>query len=146
MIEQLLPLACLLTPNAPEAAVLIGEQMASSEDELTAQGQRLAEISSGAILMKGGHLAGDTCIDVLIDKGQLFRYENRRVTTGNTHGTGCTLSSAVTAGLAKGLSLPDSVESAEHYLHRAIEQADDLRIGRGHGPVHHFHHYYPARA
>jgi hydroxymethylpyrimidine/phosphomethylpyrimidine kinase len=88
--------------------------------------------------MKGGHGQGETCTDWLI-ADEVTRFDAPRIATRNTHGTGCTLSSAIAAGLAKGLTLSNSVEAAHDWLHRAILAADRLEIGQGHGPVHHFH-------
>jgi hydroxymethylpyrimidine/phosphomethylpyrimidine kinase len=88
--------------------------------------------------MKGGHRHGETCTDWLI-ADEPIRLDAPRIATRNTHGTGCTLSSAIAAGLAKGLTLPNAVETAHDWLHRAILAADALQIGQGHGPVHHFH-------
>jgi len=89
--------------------------------------------------MKGGHLTGPVCEDILHIDGDVHRYAHPRVNTTNTHGTGCTLSSAVTACLAKGDELADAVLHASDYLHQAILAADTLSVGQGHGPVHHFH-------
>jgi len=91
-----------------------------------------------AVLMKGGHGQGETCTDWLI-ADKVTRLDASRIATRNTHGTGCTLSSAIAAGLAQGLILPKAVEAAHGWLHRAILAADALEIGQGHGPVHHFH-------
>jgi len=139
LIEQLCPLALLLTPNIPEAAILIGADSASDDTELLVQADKLAGLGSEAVLMKGGHLSGDICEDILIHAGATHRFSHPRVQTGNTHGTGCTLSSAITAFLAKGHGLVDAVQQATDYLHQAILAADSLSIGQGHGPVHHFH-------
>ncbi|MFK7853230.1 MAG: bifunctional hydroxymethylpyrimidine kinase/phosphomethylpyrimidine kinase [Granulosicoccus sp.] len=139
VVEQLFPLARLLTPNVPEAAILTGKDSAESEAEMIAQATVLSKLGSNAVLMKGGHLSGEICEDVLFIDGDIHRYSHPRVHTGNTHGTGCTLSSAITAYLAKGCELPDAVQQASDYLHQAILAADSLNVGQGHGPVHHFH-------
>jgi hydroxymethylpyrimidine/phosphomethylpyrimidine kinase len=138
LIAHLLPRADLLTPNLPEAAALLGCAEAQDDAEMQAQGARLREMGAGAVLMKGGHAQGATCTDWLI-AGHATRLDAPRIATRNTHGTGCTLSSAVAAGLAKGLTLAQAVEAAHGWLHRAILAADTLKIGQGHGPVHHFH-------
>ena len=139
LIEHLCPLALLLTPNVPEAAILIGADSASNDAELLEQADKLAGLGSEAVLMKGGHLSGEICEDVLIHAGVIHRFSHPRIQTGNTHGTGCTLSSAITAYLAKGNGLVDAIQQATDYLHQAILAADSLSIGQGHGPVHHFH-------
>lgn len=138
LIKLLVPRADLLTPNLPEAASLLGMSEARSDADMQTQGQRLREMGAQAVLMKGGHGQGDICIDWLISDS-VMRFDAPRVVTRNTHGTGCTLSSAIAAGLAQGQTLQRAVESAHGWLHRAILAADDLEIGQGHGPVHHFH-------
>src|SRR6056297_2251889 len=138
LVAHLLPRADLLTPNLPEAAALLGQPEARSDAEMQDQGARLRDMGAAAVLMKGGHGQGDTCTDWLIADA-VIRLDAPRIATRNTHGTGCTLSSAVAAGLAKGLTLAQAVEVAHGWLHRAIRAADALEIGQGHGPVHHFH-------
>lgn len=145
LTESLLPRADLLTPNLPEAARLLGIPVARGRDEMIAQGRALCGLGATAVLMKGGHAEGDVCRDILVSPdGVLAEYTAPRIHTGNTHGTGCTLSSAIAAGLAKGLSLTDAVQEAHGYLQAAIASADGLGIGSGHGPVHHFHPFWPA--
>jgi hydroxymethylpyrimidine/phosphomethylpyrimidine kinase len=138
LVEHLVPRADLLTPNLPEAAALLGMSEARDSTEMQAQGALLRDMGAVAVLMKGGHAQGETCTDWLI-ADETLRLDAPRVATRNTHGTGCTLSSAIAAHLAKGLTLPKAVESAHGWLHRAIVAADTLEIGKGHGPVHHFH-------
>jgi len=138
LIAQLLPRADLLTPNLPEAAALLGRAEAETDADMQDQGAQLREMGARAVLMKGGHGQGETCTDWLV-ADEPTRLDAPRIATRNTHGTGCTLSSAIAAGLAKGLTLPDAVETAHRWLHRAILAADALKIGQGHGPVHHFH-------
>ncbi len=137
--RDLLPLADLLTPNLPEAARLLEAPQARSEDELEAQGRRLLALGPRAVLMKGGHAKGPRCVDLLVSGDAVLRLEAPRRKTRNTHGTGCTLSSAIAAGLAKGQSTAEAVQAAHAYLQEAIAAADDLSVGSGHGPVHHFH-------
>ncbi|MCF2858493.1 bifunctional hydroxymethylpyrimidine kinase/phosphomethylpyrimidine kinase [Pseudoalteromonas sp. SMS1] len=138
--SELLPLATLLTPNLPEAAVLLGQPEANTEDEITQQGQALLDLGVKAVLMKGGHLASQTCIDVLMNRHEApFKLSAQRIKTNNTHGTGCTLSSAITALISQGVPLKKAVEQAKSYLYSAIQQSDELAIGHGHGPVHHFY-------
>ncbi len=139
LVELLFPLALLLTPNVPEAAVLTNTACASSENELIDQAKQLSKLGSKSVLMKGGHLTGTACEDLLLIDGQIHRFTHPRINTGNTHGTGCTLSSAVAACLAKGEGLVEAIQVASDYLHQAILAADTLSVGQGHGPVHHFH-------
>ncbi|MFG6560389.1 bifunctional hydroxymethylpyrimidine kinase/phosphomethylpyrimidine kinase [Sulfitobacter sp. 1A15299] len=137
--DRMLPRAHVLTPNLPEAARLLDTEEASDEATMLAQGRALLSFGPRAVLMKGGHGKGCTCVDLLISEAETLRLSAPRQQTTNTHGTGCTLSAAIAAGLARGLSLPQAVEAAHRYLQRAIAAADALNIGHGHGPVHHFH-------
>lgn len=125
--------APLLTPNLPEAAKLVGE------GSTQAQANALLELGAGAVLMKGGHADGDICTDQLVSQAGTQDFSAPRVNTRNTHGTGCSYSSAIAAGLAQGLALSDAVSRAHTWLHQAILHADKLQVGQGHGPVHHFH-------
>ncbi|MDE2792011.1 MAG: bifunctional hydroxymethylpyrimidine kinase/phosphomethylpyrimidine kinase [Paracoccaceae bacterium] len=135
----LLPRASLLTPNIPESAVLLDEAEADCDQELKSQGARLLSMGSGAVLMKAGHGTGDLCTDWLVSSDGETALNSRRVATRHTHGTGCSYSSAIAAGLARGHVLETAVRSAHDWLHQAIVRAGELRIGRGNGPVHHFH-------
>ena len=137
---ELLPRASLLTPNLPEAARLLGEKTADSVSERTAQGDALLRRGPSAVLMKGGHAAGTECHDVLVMRDAEPRvFASARIDTRHTHGTGCTLSSAIAACLARGDALPAAVETAHAYLQDAIRAAARLDLGAGHGPVHHFY-------
>ena len=136
----LLPLADLVTPNLPETGTLIGAGAPVSENEAVAQGRRLLALGARAVLVKGGHGEGDESVDhLLCADGTLRRFAAPRVATRNTHGTGCTLSSAVAAGLARGLPMVEAVAQAKRYVSAAIAGADGVPVGHGHGPVHHFH-------
>ena len=137
--DRMLPRATVLTPNLPEAARLLDCTPAKDEDEMIRQGQALRALGPKAVLMKGGHGAGPVCTDFLITAHDPVRLTAPRQTTRNTHGTGCTLSAAVAAGLALGLDLSKAVTRAHAYLQGAIAKADALDVGHGHGPVHHFH-------
>jgi hydroxymethylpyrimidine/phosphomethylpyrimidine kinase len=137
--DRLLPLATLLTPNLPEAADLLGEPVAHDEEAMIRQGQALRAMGAQAVLMKGGHAAGAECVDLLVTQAGVTRLPAPRQNTRNTHGTGCTLSAAIAAGLAQGRALPEAVTRAHAYLQAAITAADQLAVGSGHGPVHHFH-------
>lgn len=125
--------AALLTPNLPEAAKLVGE------GNTQWQSSALLDLGVGAVLMKGGHADGATCTDHLVSQSSTRDFSAPRVNTRNTHGTGCSYSSAIAAGLAQGMELSDAVSRAHRWLHRAILHADELHVGQGHGPVHHFH-------
>ncbi|MFO7758585.1 MAG: bifunctional hydroxymethylpyrimidine kinase/phosphomethylpyrimidine kinase [Roseovarius sp.] len=138
LIARLLPRAGLLTPNLPEAAALLGQPEAHSDAEMQSQGARLREMGAAAVLMKGGHGQGDICTDWLIGD-EVIRLDAPRIATQNTHGTGCSYSSAIAAGLAKGQTLTEAVTRAHSWLHAAIRAADQLGVGGGQGPVHHFH-------
>ena len=142
LVTHLLPRADLLTPNLPEAAALLGLPEAASDADMQAQGARLRELGARAVLMKGGHATGESCTDWLIAEG-MHRLDAPRLSTRNTHGTGCSYASAIAAGLAQGLALPEAVTRAHGWLHAAIRAADRLAIGHGHGPVHHFHEVWP---
>lgn len=135
---RLLPRADLLTPNLPEAARLLDADIARDEAEMREQGLALLTMGPKAVLMKGGHGEGPEAVDLLVTPNETFRFAAPRIASRNSHGTGCTLSSAITAGLAKGMSLHAAVSAAKAYVHGAITHADRLAIGHGHGPTHHF--------
>ena len=141
MRKMLFPRASIITPNLPEAAALLDAKVAISESEIEAQGRRLLAFGCPAVLIKGGHGEGAESVDFLVTQKSAVRLAAPRVATKNTHGTGCTLSSAVAAGLAKGESLEAAVRAAKIYVSAAIAAADRLGIGHGHGPVHHFHKF-----
>ncbi|WP_458789632.1 bifunctional hydroxymethylpyrimidine kinase/phosphomethylpyrimidine kinase [Yoonia sp. MH D7] len=136
---RMLPLADLVTPNLPEAAQLLDAPEAASEAEMLEQGRALLALGPRAVLMKGGHASGTECVDLLITAQDVLRLSAPRHPTHNTHGTGCTLSAAIAAKLARGMLLPEAVQAAHAYLQNAIAAADQLNIGSGNGPVHHFH-------
>lgn len=142
---RILPLATLVTPNLPEAGALLDATVASDEEQMAEQGRALRALGAQAVLVKGGHGEGPTSVDVLVrGDGTVARFEAPRATTRNTHGTGCTLSSAIAAGFARGLSLEQAVADGKTYVTAAIAAADRLTVGRGHGPTHHFHAWWPA--
>jgi hydroxymethylpyrimidine/phosphomethylpyrimidine kinase len=134
----LMPAATLVTPNLFEAAMLLGGAKARTADAMAEQARQLRDLGAKAVLVKGGHLDGEA-IDVLLDDEGEERLEAPRHETENTHGTGCTLSSAIAAGLAKGKTLRKAVRDAKVYVTAAIIAADELDVGKGRGPVHHFH-------
>lgn len=133
----LIPLADIITPNLHEAAMLLGVPLAASLDEMEAQGRSLLDLGAKAVLIKGGHQTGADAIDVLVSRDGVQTFSAPRIDTRNTHGTGCTLSAAIAAGLAKGQGLADAVGTAKDFLSRAIASGAALRIGHGSGPVDH---------
>jgi hydroxymethylpyrimidine/phosphomethylpyrimidine kinase len=136
---SLIPRASLMTPNLPEAAALLDEQVASRETDIERQGKRLLAMGCGAVLIKGGHGKGAESIDYLFREDGVVALAAPRIATKNTHGTGCSLSSAIAAGLAKGDDLETAVRRAKAWISAAIAAADRLNVGHGHGPIHHFH-------
>src|SRR5262249_49743759 len=132
--ETLLPMAAVLTPNLPEAEVLAGFPV-RTEADMRRAAERLAMSGAKAVLMKGGHLDGDSVVDLLFQDGKVERFADRRIQSRSTHGTGCTLASAIAAGLAQKMSLVEAVARARQYVRRAIESAPGY--GRGHGPLNH---------
>jgi len=134
--ESLLPLAGLLTPNLPEAEKLCGRDI-KSEEEMRAAAQELRALGPQAVLLKGGHMEGNELVDVLASAEGVECFTTSRIPTEDTHGTGCTLASAIATGLAQGLMLRDAVIRARAYLQKAIAGAPG--IGRGHGPIDHGH-------
>jgi hydroxymethylpyrimidine/phosphomethylpyrimidine kinase len=146
--EELLPLVHLLTPNLPEAADLLGVPPARDEAEMTDQVHRLGGLgppgARPAVLLKGGHLDGPEAVDLLLVAGGLTRLSAPRVATRNTHGTGCALSSAIAALRPQRPSWSAAVSDAKHWLTQALVRADELDVGSGHGPPHHFHALWPA--
>jgi hydroxymethylpyrimidine/phosphomethylpyrimidine kinase len=138
----LIPKARLLTPNLPEAAALLDAPLAEDETAMRAQAERLIALGAGAVLIKGGHGSGPESVDLLVERHTVVRLPAERIVTANTHGTGCTLSSAVAAGLAKGMPLTEAVRAAKTYVTAAIAAADRVKVGAGNGPVHHFHRWW----
>ena len=133
----LIPMATLITPNLPEAAALLGESLAATEDAARGQLARLKALGAGAILLKGGHGSGDEAVDPLANGQDVHRLAAPRIATRHTHGTGCTLSSAIAARMAAGASLDAAVRQAKDYVHAAIAAGVTLGVGRGNGPVDH---------
>ena len=142
--ERLLRLAYLITPNLPEAGALLRVAEPGDRAAMEETADRLLGLGPANVLLKGGHLAGATSPDLLLSGGERLWLEATRIATRHTHGTGCTLSSAITALLARGLRLPDAVAGAKRWLTEAIAAGDGLGIGHGIGPVHHFHALWPT--
>jgi hydroxymethylpyrimidine/phosphomethylpyrimidine kinase len=141
-LRELAAQASLLTPNLPEAAILLEADVARDEEEMRRQARTLLALGPGAVLIKGGHGSGAESVDLLVEGDACTRFAAPRIDTRNTHGTGCTLASAIAAGLAKKLSILDAVRDAKAYVSAAIAAADRLGVGSGRGPVHHFHKWW----
>ncbi len=138
LTSELLPLATVVTPNLPEAEVILGREIATL-DAMRDAARAIVDLGARSVVVKGGHLTGDA-IDVFYDGGAFAELPARRVATTNTHGTGCTFASAIAALLARGEPLAAAVSGAKAYLTAAIERA--FPLGHGHGPVHHFHRWW----
>jgi hydroxymethylpyrimidine/phosphomethylpyrimidine kinase len=139
---KLIPLAALITPNLPEAAALLDEPVALSEAAIESQGKRLLAMGCSAVLIKGGHGQGAESTDYLVSGNGTIALAAPRIATKNTHGTGCSLSSAIAAGLARGEAMEPAVGNAKAWISAAIAASDRLDVGHGHGPIHHFHGFY----
>jgi hydroxymethylpyrimidine/phosphomethylpyrimidine kinase len=141
-LRALMAQARLVTPNLPEAALLTDGMQARDEEEIYAQARKLQALGASAVLIKGGHGSGSESVDILVEGASRIRFAAPRIATRNTHGTGCTLASAIAAGLAKNLSLVDAVRQAKSFVTAALEAADRLETGSGPGPLHHFHKWW----
>lgn len=141
--EALLPGVTMLTPNLPEAGVLLEQRAAESVKEMRRMAERLREMMNHQghrwVFLKGGHLPGDLAVDLLHDGDRMIEMTAQRIETRNTHGTGCTLSAALAALLPQCRDVPEAAQRAKDYLTEAIRHADVLKVGSGFGPVHHFH-------
>ncbi|GGZ36810.1 hydroxymethylpyrimidine/phosphomethylpyrimidine kinase [Echinicola pacifica] len=137
--ERLFPLSTLITPNLDEAAVLLGRDI-QSRDEMILASKDLLGFGSSYVLVKGGHLVGESVFDVLGGKDSEIVFEHAKIQTSNVHGTGCTLSSAIAAYLGQGLVMDKAVAAAREYILGALEAGKDVQIGQGNGPLNHFHH------
>ncbi len=139
--KTLIPQAHLITPNLPEAAALLDAPIASSEEAIAEQGRRLLAFGCRAVLIKGGHGHGPDSTDYLVTDARVLALAAPRIATKNTHGTGCSLSSAIAAHLARGDDLETAVRAGKAFVSAAIAAADRLDVGKGHGPVHHFYRW-----
>jgi len=144
--DELLPLATVLTPNLPEAGDLLGIDAPSTPAAMRDAAQALHRLGPQYVLVKGGHLSGDRLVDLLFDGREFIDMPAERVATRNTHGTGCTLSSAIAALLPQRASVTEAVRDAREYVLGAIRAADTLNVGSGHGPLHHFFNLWPQAA
>ena len=140
LCTELMPMARVVTPNIPEAEILLGESIPDSQSALPDAAIRLAEKLKVSVLLKAGHLTEDCLVDYLYDReaGRLVELPSHRIHTQNTHGTGCTMSSALATLLAQGLSMQQAAHGAKAYIDNAIRSGADYEIGHGHGPVNHF--------
>jgi len=152
LLEAIFPLATLITPNLPEAGVLLRERAPESVREMRRAAEKLRELLSHSderwVLLKGGHLPGDDLVDLLFDGDKMYELPSRRIATRHTHGTGCSYSAAIAALLPQHDHVPSAVREAHAWLARAIARADELAVAgspAGHGPVHHFHALWPTR-
>ncbi len=136
--ELIIPLATVITPNLPEASDLLAESEATDRDAMIAQASLLLDLGPQMVLLKGGHLISDESPDLLMTSEGCVWLENPRIKTANTHGTGCSLSSALASFLGQGQSIEMAARLAKTYISGAIAAADQLCVGSGHGPVHHF--------
>jgi hydroxymethylpyrimidine/phosphomethylpyrimidine kinase len=136
--DQLIPLAQVITPNLPEAGVLVGDSAPASLASMRRTIRSLHRLGSRWVLLKGGHLAGSDTTDLLFDGETITELPGRRIETRNTHGTGCTLSAAIAALLPR-FRMEEAARRAKAYLTGALDASDHLTVGSGHGPVHHFH-------
>nr|VFK39238.1 MAG: hydroxymethylpyrimidine/phosphomethylpyrimidine kinase [Candidatus Kentron sp. SD]VFK44085.1 MAG: hydroxymethylpyrimidine/phosphomethylpyrimidine kinase [Candidatus Kentron sp. SD] len=141
--RRLMPLAEVVTPNIPEAEILLGRALNSAED-MRRGAMELARYGSRNVLLKGGHAGGSECVDFLYlaDENRIKALWGERVDTRNDHGTGCTLSSAIAAYLARGHNVETAVEKAKIYISRALRAGAEYRLGQGRGPMHHFFEYW----
>ncbi|CAI3925499.1 bifunctional hydroxymethylpyrimidine kinase/phosphomethylpyrimidine kinase [Commensalibacter papalotli (ex Botero et al. 2024)] len=135
--EILLPQVTVITPNIPEACVLLNIKEPIAFDEMEQEAKRILQSKSQWVLLKGGHLIGDICRDVLCNSQETYEFVGKRIITKNDHGTGCTLSSAITALLPM-MTVPKAVENAKEFLEEALKSSNQLSVGHGHGPLHHF--------
>ncbi len=142
MVEQLFPLVSLITPNLPEAAAILKCDLAKTEDDMLSQGRALCAMGCQAVLLKGGHLPNEESPDWLFTPEGEWRFTATRVNTRHTHGTGCTLSAALTALRPRYSDWQSTLPVAKNYLQNALMQADSLEVGHGIGPVHHFHQWW----
>lgn len=142
---ELLPLADLITPNLPEAAVLLDQPPATDETAMAMQAQALRDLGARNVLLKGGHLGGANSPDWLLTEQGSERFDAPRLPMRNTHGTGCTLSAALAALRPQHDGWPDTVRAAKQYVSQALGSSDALQVGHGIGPLHHFHAWWPRR-
>jgi hydroxymethylpyrimidine/phosphomethylpyrimidine kinase len=143
MIEELFPVADLITPNIMESAILTGKKKyPSTREEIEQTALELRQIGARSVLVKGGHMEENDCSDCLLHHNQFIWFRAERISSCNTHGTGCTLSSAIAACMAHGMSMESAVETAKAYTYEAIKAGAEYRLGKGCGPLHHFYRFW----
>lgn len=149
MREYLVPQSTMITPNLPEAGVLLDERPVETVKEMFGAAERLHRLFNANderwVFLKGGHLPGNDCTDLLYNGDRMVELPALRIDTKNTHGTGCTLSAALAALLPQHKDAVDAAKAAKQYLYKAIARSHELKIGSGHGPVHHFHQWWPTQ-
>jgi hydroxymethylpyrimidine/phosphomethylpyrimidine kinase len=138
LVEKIFPLSTIITPNMPEASQILGQEIEGEGDMIDAA-VKLACLGSKAVIVKGGHAKGEFCRDLLYLDGVRYRFGAKRISTINNHGTGCTFSAAIAAFLGHGYTIPEAAKKAKIYITGALNAAKDYKIGKGHGPVHHFY-------
>ncbi len=138
LVNTLFPISCLITPNLEEAAVLLNCPPPDNIKSMRSMLEDLLALGSKAVLLKGGHLKNDQCTDLFFDGHEILSISTPHVATKNTHGTGCSLASAITAFHARGYTLKDSFIKAKQFVYQAIKHSDQLNVGKGNGPIHHF--------
>ncbi|MCD6112362.1 MAG: bifunctional hydroxymethylpyrimidine kinase/phosphomethylpyrimidine kinase [Bacteroidales bacterium] len=143
LVKELFPLSKVITPNIPEAEILLNTKIKNNND-LARAAKQLTDFGARSVLLKAGHFDKEELTDIFYDRetNQTIELKTKRVKTNNTHGTGCTLSSAIASFLAKGYSLPIAIKEAKNYIDNAIKLGADYKIGKGHGPVHHFYKFW----
>ncbi|WMY97550.1 MAG: bifunctional hydroxymethylpyrimidine kinase/phosphomethylpyrimidine kinase [Arsenophonus sp.] len=141
-IKYLFPVVSIITPNLEEAALLLKQPIAKDEDDMIFQGEKLLSFGVKAVLMKGGHLLGNQCVDWLFTKDKKFRYVSKKIDTKNTHGTGCTLSSSLAALYPYYKDWPDVVKKSKKYTFNSILNSNQLDVGKGSGPLNHFYNFW----
>jgi hydroxymethylpyrimidine/phosphomethylpyrimidine kinase len=140
----LLPVATIVTPNLPEAALLTALPIAADRAAVTRQAEVMLKAGAASVLIKGGHGSGPDSTDLLFDGITVRTFSAPRIATRNDHGTGCTLAAAITAHLARGFDLVEAVSLSKTYLHQALDAGRSLGVGQGRGPVHHFYRWWTA--
>ena len=143
LIKDMLPIATVITPNLPEAEIILGHPIKTKAQFFEAA-KELGQTEASAILLKAGHFEDKELTDLLYltESEELIELPGKRINTQNTHGTGCTLSSAVAAQLAQGYNLKNAVQKGLEYIHRSIQSGANYKLGHGHGPVHHFYNFW----
>jgi len=143
LIKEMLPIATVITPNLPEAEIILGHKI-KTEEQFFEAARELSKTKAKAVLLKAGHFQSEKLTDVLYisETDEIIEIPGKRIKTKNTHGTGCTLSSAIAAQLAHGFDLKTAIQKGVEYIHQSIQAGSDFQLGSGHGPVHHFYNFW----